>query len=480
MLKFVQAPVAFLSAAAIRLFPLLAAACVLYFPAYKGILPGYAPVAAGLVIALLLLVNFERVSAAALALRESTLHFLLFGLPAIIQLALIGLFMSEPSYDGLFVYQHAVRLIETGEMDAMTYYPPAQTWWYAAWFSLMEPSPALAQLSHVPLSLGVTWATLRLGINIMPPAAARVSALIVAWYPSFLGYVLTTPYYHYLYTLLTLLMVLGVITCWNNKLSNAVFLAGAAAGLGALTKAVQLIAPLQILAWLVVMACVVAAKDVWIRWRGAFFVFVAGMVVMLTPWVLRNWFVFEDIVPVCTSGGLVLYSANNPESNGLYSHLPDTVVIGSPGEMLAHSRWCSEQAKQFMINETEQFLRLVRIKFIHTWGGEATFTDLINWRGESPWWIKQGFSFVFMAGWSSVVFIWAATAIRMMRRRMRLTAYEVLAGVIILSNAVVYMVFEGGDRHHLPLVPLIILVVVAALSQRRAVDETSAREGAAR
>ena len=44
--------------------------------------------------------------------------------------------------------------------------------------------------------------------------------------------------------------------------------------------------------------------------------------------------------------------------------------------------------------------------------------------------------------------------LRSRRPAFRALAALGLAAVLVLSNAAVYLVFEGGDRHHLPLVPL--------------------------
>ena len=460
----------------IRLFPFLVAGCVVIFPAYKGIWAGYVPVLAGMAA---WWVWNRRISVSSwiAGWSRTSSRVWLYLLPALIQCGLIIGFQSVPTYDGLFVYRFADTLVATGQMDPMTYYPPAMTWWYAGWFSLLGASFLMAQLSQIPLSLGVTWATRRLARDVGTEFSSRGAALIVAWYPSFLAYGLTTPYYHYLYTLMTVLMVWalyrfwmlpaprrgevssqgdGVVGCWNGGVAA---LAGLAAGVGALTKAVQLIAPLQMITWIIVMACVAAVSVR--KWIMGVLLFGVGMLVVLGPWMARNWVVFDDLVPVCTSGGLVLYSANNPESNGLYSEIPDIAEIHTPQEMLAHSRWCSDQAKQFMRDQPGQFLSLAARKFLHTWGVEATFTDLINMRGAVPGWIKPVFSVVFVLGWAALVTGWVSGAVRLLRRRTPLSAYEVLFGVVVLSNAVVYLVFEGGDRHHLPLVPLIAVLVTA-------------------
>ena len=452
-----------LSAWAIRLFPQLVAACVLLFPGYKGVTLGYVPVVLGAAWACWL-VGLRWGWAARWKPGLCSLYLL----PALVQVALLLMFRPEPLFDGLYVYRHAVELLQSGRMDPMTYYPPAMTWWYAGWFRWLGASHVLAQLSQIPLSIGVTWATLQLAREIAgTELSARRAALAVAWYPTFLGYVLTTPYYHYLYTLLTVIMVWLVYRFWKfERLSGGIFVAGLCAGLGALTKAVQLIAPLQVGFWLLVVLCVTKpAGAVVRRWVMGVVLFGVGMLLVLFPWMVRNWRTFHDVVPVCTSGGLVLYSANNPESNGLYSEGPDQVELATPADMLAHSRWCSEQAKAFMKNEPARFGNLVWRKFLHTWGSEATFTELINWRGEQHREIKQGFSLLFLAGWSGLVCLWAVLAAKRIRNQASLTAYEVLAGVLILSNALVYVVFEGGDRHHLPMVPVIVVLILHMLER---------------
>jgi 4-amino-4-deoxy-L-arabinose transferase-like glycosyltransferase len=395
---------------------------------------------------------------------ELLVTLLLYIGPALVQAVLVLVLRPVPVFDGLFVVNHARALLETGRMDPMTYYPPLMTWWYAGWFRVFGASDLVAQLSQIPLSLGVTWTTVRLVRVIGGSAgAARLAGLIVAWYPSFIGYVLTTPYYHYLYTVLTVAMVAALLRGEEEARGGGggrwMVAAGVAAGLGALTKATQLIAPLQVATWLV-MVCL--ARGRWPTRRLLFgcLLFGAGMLVTVGPWTLRNARVFDALVPVCTSGGLVLFSANNPESNGLYSETPDIADIESPAEMLAHSRWCTEQAKAFMRDEPAAFVRLAVRKFIHTWGGESTFAELINRRGVSEARLEAGFSALFFAGWTALALVWAGESVRRWRRRVPLSTAEWLVAVLILSNAAVYLVFEGGDRHHLPLVPLIVAILL--------------------
>jgi len=464
---------------AIRFFPYLVAACLLIFPAYKGIWPGYIPVVSGLVFTMVFYRKQNGISECIGSWSNCRLFLILLVLPATIQIMLILVIQSVPMYDGLFVVRHAETLVTTGRMDPLTYYPPLQTWWYAAWFKLFGSSAVVAQLSHIPLSAGVTWLVYRTAKYFGSEKHARMVGLAAAWYPSFVSYVLTTPYYHYLYTLLMVWMVHGLLrgaatfpiqkSTFNSQHSTLNIqlwkywgVAGVAAGLGSLTKGTQLIAPLQVVTWLVILGCVTKVFP-WRRMIGGMIVFLIGMMLALGPWTIRNWYVFNDVVPVCTSGGLVMYSANNPTSNGLYSDIPDTVALQTPAEMLAHTRWCSDQARDFIRNHPKEFANLAWRKFLHTWGVEATFAELIHRKDKPAVPMQHAFSFLFLTGWASLVAAWALKSFLLARQRSPLSAYELLAGVLILSNALVYVVFEGGDRHHLPLVPLILLYLMPCI-----------------
>ena len=135
----------------------------------------------------------------------------------------------------------------------------------------------------------------------------------------------------------------------------------------------------------------------WATWLGLLLI---GFGLLLFPWVKRNNDVLGEPVPVCTSGGLVLWSANNPESNGLYSSIPDEQEITDPLEMAAYSRACSEKAKAWIMENPGSFLRLVVLKHLHSWGNETTYAELLNIRGEVSGLLDLGVSFVAQTGWA--------------------------------------------------------------------------------
>jgi hypothetical protein len=449
-----------------RLFALLVLALVLFFPAYKGLWLGYVPVGFGFALSLVWMRRAEGPFLSALS--ERVFVVLLVLVPALIQLGLLLVLRPLPQSDGLFVYQEAVMLMQTGHLSSLTYYPPAQAVWYAAWFHCFGPSPLVAQLSHLPLHAAVTLLTYGFSRR-FAPEAARPVGVAVAFYPSFLAYVLTTPYYHYLYTACVVATAWG----WLAMSKRAAWGAGLVSGLGALTKATQLIAPGQAFVfWLLAprpeksdSSSAVRGPSTGILLRTV--LFGVAMALVLAPWVWRNGKVFDAFVPVCTSGGLVFLSANNLDSNGLYSSAPDQALVKTPREMLDHSRASSLQARQFIRENPARFLQLAARKILHTWGSEATFAELLNQRGQSLGRGEDVFSAAFLTGWSALVLLWAAGAWRALRERRSLTLLELACAVVVGSNLLVYAVFEGGDRHHLPLVPLLVVLAVAGYRRGR-------------
>ncbi len=435
----------------------LVLATVLIFPAFKGVWAGYVPVVIGFGVGLALWKYGANVRRWISVGSDRWFLCWLCVWTLVAQGILIMEFRSLPTFDGLFVYRQAVEWLETGRIDPITYYAPGQIWYYGLWFLLLGPSPLLAQWVQVPLAMAIPVVVFLIGRDVGDHRKARLAAILAAVYPGTLLYILVTPYYYYLYTLMILLMawtwirVDQVPSRWGSAL-----LGGLAAGWGALTKATLLVAPIQaIFFWVVAAGAWRSASK---RWLAAL-VFCLAIVAVLTPWTLRNIAVFGQPITIATSGPLVFFSANNPESDGLYSDIPDRVRIDTPEEMLAHMAWCNEQAGEFIREQPLDFLRLVWMKFLHTWGTETTFVELINRQGEDIGWLDPALRFGIQVGWAALVLAWALGAWRRLRNNSPATPLEVVAGIFVLSKFLIYSVYEGGARHHLPAVPLLILVV---------------------
>lgn len=134
-------------------FVAIAVAIMLFvFPAYKGVWAGYLP----LLLAAILLRGgegfYNLIQSGLQSFSEARYYVLLLILSVGIQFALILIFRPEPASDGFFVYREACRLLETGGMDPLTYYAPAQIWYYALFFCKSDDgrTPSFFHLLEFP------------------------------------------------------------------------------------------------------------------------------------------------------------------------------------------------------------------------------------------------------------------------------------------------------------------------------------------
>lgn len=460
---------------AFRIATFSVVAMLVFFPAFKGVWLGFVPVLLG---GLAFYYGRRFIHPASMSLArwsEASYLSLLLLLPAAIQVVLIVLFRSQPTFDGLFVYREAVTLVETGRMNPLTYYAPGQVWYFALFFHLFGTSPLVAQLCQIPLMMLIAYLVYQIAkaVSIYPdlnpqpnrgpfeiqagPGRARLAGLFTAFYPGLLLYILVTPYYYYLYTVMLLLMVWAWLRMFSGEgnVWSSIW-GGVAAGCGALTKATFLVAPAQALCFAFL------ASERWINRRSwsIWILFLAIMSITIAPWVLRNQRMFGETVLINTAGPLVLFSANNPESDGLYSDIPDQVDLQTPQDMLDHMEWCSEQAKIFIRENPSRFIQLIGLKLIHTWGTETTFVELINRNRRSLGPVDPAMRFAVQSGWALLVFSWGAVAWQSFRRRRAPRPFELAIAILVLSKFLIYSVYEGGARHHMPVIPLLWIYVM--------------------
>ena len=430
---------------------------VVLLPALKGMPRGYLPVLLGACLA-----------AGAWKMRRRWGHvapagpLLIIGAIAAlgVQCGLILWLRPEPWYDALNVYRQAREYSLTGSMPRLTYYPPLQIWYYGLLFRLFGGSVLVAQLSNVVPAAGLLVALYRLGSAGGNRRAGGWAVVCCAAYPSFIFYILVTPYYFYSFTFLVVLSGYLAVRSIAGGGRYAVA-SGLSSGAAALAQPVWLLAPL------VAAVFYAVSKQDWKIRLSRWMLFATTFLLVLVPWTLRNLQVHRGLVPVCTAGGFVLYSANNPCSDGLYSSLADQVDVNDPVEMLRISRSHARRALQFVVGHPARFLRLALRKFLFTWGTEATYGELLNVKGEYRRWLDDGVSLVVQTAWSGLVILWMAASLRIVRNPRRLNPVMLWCAVVVLLLSAVYVIFEGGARHHLPMVPLILTWISNAVVEER-------------
>jgi hypothetical protein len=187
--------------------------------------------------------------------------------------------------------------------------PPGYVFvWIAAFKAFGFTSEALFAVTalNIVCSLAIVWLTARLAQELTGDTlAALVAASLVAVYPTFVYSVVT---YHALnaYTAVFLAAVLLILRQARAPNSGRLVAIGLLGGAAALLRSefVLFMGVLYITLWAVTKR----SRD--------FVILVALSAAMVLPWTIRNYVVFDRVIPIAASVGYNLWKGHNPEASG--------------------------------------------------------------------------------------------------------------------------------------------------------------------
>jgi 4-amino-4-deoxy-L-arabinose transferase-like glycosyltransferase len=199
--------------------------------------------------------------------------------------------------------------INTGVTVISAYMPPGFVFVWVAAFWLFGITPeALAAVTalNIASALAIVWLTARLAQELTGDRmAALIAAALVAVYPTFVYSVIT---YHALnlYTavfLAALLLVMRQAREPRHGQLIAIGLLGAAAAM-LRSEFVLVMGALYITLWLLT------------RRTKEFVLLTLLSAAVVAPWTLRNYIVFDRVLPIASSVGYNLWKGHNPEARG--------------------------------------------------------------------------------------------------------------------------------------------------------------------
>jgi len=250
----------------------------------------------------------------------------------------------------------------------------------------------------------------------------------------------------------------------------------AAALRGVLTGVLALIKPYMLVYQFVMFAMDYIHTGKLIPSLKSFSVTTALMILLISPWTIRNYILFDAVIPVSTNGGINLFTNNNDYATGGWQDpfkIPGSPLLeykhGNDGfwDEVAVDRLGKKLAFQWIINHPGDFIRVGFIKMYRTFimcndvewaiyaiegGGEFKHIKLLNDIAGTVHYILLtliAFYFVFL-----------------LRHAVRNRKVDYIH-LIILLNIAFYMaivfVFEGQPRYSFPLVPLYSIMASWAL-----------------
>ena len=340
------------------------------------------------------------------------------------------------------------------EKSAM--YPPGHEAMGAA-VSFLLGGSSLATILYVSVLVSAAaWLIYRIGTMAFGETAGRVAGLGLALFPSWLLYG-NFEYHLELGTLLLLMVYLFFVRPVRDHSFWYVALIGIILGLTCLVKPIALPFPVAALVLYVAMG---TAWGTAIKQAA---ILAAFMLLAIMPWTIRNYVVLNHFVLVSTNFGLVLHTANNPDSIGTEMAMPRQP--GDTDEVVKDSRHMRE-AVDWIVHNPLQFLRLTGYRVALTWGSDTAFINCnACLYGKVPPLVLNAVRGVAQVAYLATVLLWGIGMFAYRREIMGSVISLALLGLVLHTWAI-QLVMQAHSEHHMIVLPSTIILASAALVRR--------------
>jgi hypothetical protein len=252
--------------------------------------------------------------------------------------------------------------------------------------------------------------------------------------------------------------------------AGRILLAGACQGACLLTQPAFILLPAlpAVVLWL--------SGDAWRQIVRALVLTIAGAVVVVGPWTVRNALVLGEFVLVSTGGGSILYRANHDQANGGYLSLGE----GLPYERLPEveqDRRLRHEAMQWIRDNPGRFASVVFLKHRNYLGDDSSgpYSSLkrSNAIGDIRYVLSKGLTNgIWLA---ALLLLGLLVPAALAEGRFATSVFSIHVALLWMYLFAVHTLAESGGRHHLALTGLLLVFLVAELRRRsRAADDARA------
>ena len=313
--------------------------------------------------------------------------------------------------------------------------------------------PAAIRLAQAILGAASCVVLYAIGRRVANSATGAVAAVLLGVHP-LVAYLAGLQLTENVFLFLLLLILLQALRVAERPTLLAATGLGGLFGLATLTRAMFLGFLPFLLVW---------AISLW-GWRNplGYRVFaVAGLsaVLVILPWTVRNYVAMGTLVPIQSNSGAVFWAGNNPYSDGqLVWPTPVTWADGNPPNNYTYgwfgvgpgeeNRRYVKAALSWIRQHPDAYLRLLTYKLARLYG----FSRAAGAREIS---VPPGVS-VFHTALLGAALGGLVTTIRRWR------TFSLLLALIVFTNATT-LLFSGGTRYSVPMLPSLILLAATAL-----------------
>ncbi|MEQ1574517.1 MAG: glycosyltransferase family 39 protein [Vicinamibacterales bacterium] len=445
---------------AATLFCLMWGASVLAFPAYKELLSGYIPVLVGVALGLIARAPSVRGALTKWVMAPDETSFIVGTMiaGALLRLLIVAVVPMEPTSDHLVFHYSAVSLAGGQGYGNTAFFPPGMALLLTPFYWLFGPSPILGKLLNIGFGLATIPLVLDLGKRTISHAAGRWAALLAALFPTLVVYAASLGYEIALGFLLLAVCALNIrIVAGARSGPWLALLIGALLGFGSLLKPICLLIPLILFFDWFLAGLRIAAL------RSAVLVVVA-MAVVIAPWTLRNYRVLGSPVLVSTNGGVVLYMANNSNTDNL--HMDVGPIPDGPAQVAFNEAY-QRRALDWIVANPGQWARNAATKLVYNWGTSSSIMSFIS-DDRMPPGLENAFKASLNVGWTALLVLVTFGV----RRPRVLVNRDLWVPLLIVGYVVaIQLFFTAISRHHIPIIGILLLLAGAAL----AADEEGGR-----
>jgi len=339
--------------------------------------------------------------------------------------------------------------------------PPGYPYFLAALYSIFGPHPLPVCLVQAVLAVITCLLIFLLGKRLANERTGLWAAGFFAVYPQFIRYS-GNLYVETLFIFLVLFALVFVFDVVQNPSYPKSVMAGILLGLSVLVREVALFMILPILLWAILMMKGSSEKR---QWGKRVSVFVVFFVLTISPWTLRNYFLFHSFIPISTSGGFNFYLGNNPQATGDYNSESDAEIKWphplsneSPEERLSleveAARTGYTRGINFILQNPGQFFQFALKKLVILWGPPIYKLNLRENFNETIFRILWLFNYLLLLI-LAIPGMWISIK-RFGRRWM-------LFHLILFSVTGLHMLVFSATRFRLPLIPLLMIFAALAM-----------------
>lgn len=419
-----------------------------------------------------------------------------------LRLLFLLVFQPEPISDFADYHELAAR-IAAGDGYAVHGVPTAfrPVGWPALLgllYSLTGAMPFAGQILTLLMSMGILWLGYLLGKRLSgKEEVARIVLLLLAMHPNGIAYSqllsAEVPF---------LLLVLGGVLCLLNSPPGSsqvrgsrtvrggvslkrLALAGILFGLATLVKSQGLLLPF-VFGVVFYLNGETDRRRVWSKRLGIVYLFLG---ITLSPWLIRNYLVFDAFPVLVTNGSANLLVGNNPFANGKYKWGDQEIAWyeaqapQATGE-IAHAQKARNLAFKYIQENPGKTLQRIPKKLWYTYAHDYEGLDwlrescrgLLGWKHR----LMQGFKafgqmlylvisfFVFRYLFKRFLF---ASRLSRTKNQKRETIIYKSANLLLLFFSLLVMIVFGDGRFHFPLMPFLFLLAAIQLIPNNSLEQ---------